>query len=511
MLTSGRESVFQVLGSEKRLCSGMTRRDVLRVGGLGVGGLGLSHLLAANQSVSAAPSGDLAASFGKAKRCILLFLYGSPSQLETFDMKPNAPVEIRGSMKPIASSLSGLDVCEHLPETAKIMDRTTVVRSVTHKYPLHGVAYATTGVPAIDVPMELNPYDSRHHPYFGSVVEFLDRQKRKGALSESVQNVALPFPFSSKRSDQPFRAGPYAAFLGNSYNPIWTEFLGKGTKVVTKSRAGGQFSFTGPEPYLGCTNDSHFQLSATNPLPGLTVNRLNRRKSLLEQFDTSRRDLQKTMQGRSLSRFQEMAFSLISSPKVAEALDVRKESRATRELYGMTLFGQASLAARRMVEAGTKLVTVFWDEYGLAGDAWDTHFDHFHRMTDQLLPPFDRAYSGLIRDLEQRGMLDDTLVVCLSEHGRTPKINKAKGGGRDHWARAYSAIFAGGGIAKGNVIGSTDKYASDVANRPISPKDLLATMYHLLGIDPHGFIPDKTKRPIPILPNESKVVPEMLA
>lgn len=503
--------MLRVLGSQKRLCDGVTRRELLRVGGLGAAGLGLHQLLGAKASENPAPSGNLAASFGKAKRCILLFLYGSPSQLETFDMKPAAPVEIRGTMQPIRSSVPGLDVCELLPHMSKIMDRTTVVRSVTHKYPLHGVAYATTGVPAIDVPMELNPHDSRHHPYFGSIVEYLDRKERKGAASGTVQNLALPFPFSSKRSDQPFRAGPYAAFLGSSYNPVWTEFLGTGTKTITKSRAGGQFSFTGPEPYLGCTPDSHFRLSATSPQPGLTVDRLNRRRSLLEQFDESRKHLQASRQGKSLSQFQEMAFSLISSPKVSEALDVRKESRETRELYGMTLFGQASLAARRMVEAGTKLVTVFWDEYGLAGDAWDTHFDHFNRMENQLMPPFDRAYSGLILDLERRGMLDDTLVVCLSEHGRTPKINKAKGGGRDHWSRAYSAIFAGGGIARGNVIGATDKYASDVATRPVGPKDLLATMYHLLGIDPHGFVPDRTNRPMPLLPGDSKVVPEMLA
>ena len=206
-----------------------------------------------------------------------------------------------------------------------------------------------------------------------------------------------------------------------------------------------------------------------------------------------------------------MAFSLVTSPDVTTALDVRKEPGATRDLYGMTLFGQSCLAARRLVESGTRLVTVFWDEYGLAGDAWDTHFDHFPRMKDQLLPPFDRAFSGLILDLERRGMLDDTLVCCLSEHGRTPKINKAQNGGRDHWARAYSAIFAGGGMAKGKVFGATDKYASDVVDHPVSPKDLLATMYHLLGLDPHGWIPDRTNRPVPMLPENSKVLREMLA
>jgi Protein of unknown function (DUF1501) len=496
-------------GSRKRLCDGMTRRELLRIGGLGAVGLGLHGLLEGEARASASTAH--LPGFGKAKRCILLFLYGSPSQLETFDMKPQAPVEIRGTMQAISSSLSSVPVCEYLPETAKIMDRTTVVRSITHPYPLHGVAFATTGVPAIDVNMELNPSDPRHHPYFGSVLEYFDRKKRGGSVSQTVQNVGLPFPFSSKRTDQPFRAGPYAAFLGSSYHPIWTEFLGTGTKTITKSRANGEFTFTGPEPYLGCTRDSHFRLSATQRLPGMSSNRMDRRRSLLEQFDATRTDLDRSLAGKSLSKFQEMAFSLVTSPKVSGALDVRKEPAATRDLYGMTLFGQSCLAARRLVESGTRLVTVFWDEYGLAGDAWDTHEGHFPRMKDQLLPPFDKAFSGLIRDLERRGMLDDTLVCCLSEHGRTPKINKARDGGRDHWSRAYSAIFAGGGMAKGKVVGATDKYASDVVEHPVSPKDLLATMYHLLGIDPKLYVPDRTHRPVPLLPESSKVVREMLA
>ena len=507
--------MLNILGSEKRLCNGVTRRDVLRVGGLGAVGLGLNQLLEAEAATKLTSSSS---TFGKAKRCILLFLYGSPSQLETYDMKPAAPIEIRGTMKPIRSSLSSVPVCEHLPETAKIMDRTCVVRSCVHKHPIHGVAYATTGIPSIDVNMELNPFDPAHHPFFGSVVEYFDRKSRKAAPKAggprptgSIQNVALPFPFSSQRTDQPLRAGPYAAYLGSSYNPIWTEFRGKGTKTVLKSRANGQFTFHGPEPYIACDKNTHFELAATGQLPGMNLNRLDRRRSLLKQFDDKRKYFDKTSAGKSLSEFQQMAFSLVTSPSVRKALDVRKEKQSTRDLYGMTLFGQSCLAARRLLESGTRLATVFWDEYGLAGDAWDTHFDHYNRMENQLLPPFDRAYSGLIRDLEARGMLDDTLVVCLSEHGRTPKINKAKGGGRDHWARAYSSIFAGGGIAKGKVIGATDKHASDVADRPVSPKDLLATMYHLLGIDPHSRLPDKTGRPVPLLPEESAVVPEMLA
>jgi len=505
--------MLRVLGHPKRLCDGLTRRELLQVGGAGFLGLSLNQLLEAKSvssprsasSAGAAPPG----SFGRAKHCILLFLYGSPSQLETFDMKPDAPLEVRGTMKPIPSSVPGLDVVEHLPHVARIMDRTTVVRSVTHPYPIHGVAFATTGVQTIDVGMELSPTDPRHQPYFGSDLEYVLRQR--GSLSpNTIDNISLPFPFSSQRTDQPLRAGPYASYLGAAYHPKWTEFVGEGTKVVDKARTG--FSFHGKEPYLGCTADSHFRMTDTAVLPGMTLDRFDRRRQLLAQFDAERRDLDQSLAGKPLSSFQQAAYSMLTSPRISGALDVRQEPRGTRDLYGMTLFGQSCLAARRLVEAGTRLVSVFWDEYGLAGDAWDTHFDHFPRMIDQLLPPFDRAYSGLILDLERRGLLDDTLVVCISEHGRTPKLAmNVKGGGRDHWSQAYSAVFAGGGIARGRVVGATDRQAGEVKDRPVSPKDLLATMYHLLGVDPRTRLSDRTNRPIGLVPDEADVVAEMLA
>ncbi|OYW18021.1 MAG: hypothetical protein B7Z55_11440, partial [Planctomycetales bacterium 12-60-4] len=350
--------------------------------------------------------------------------------------------------------------------------------------------------------------DPKHHPYFGCAVEYFDRKSR-GGLSDFPQNVALPFPFSTQRTGEVHRAGPYASYLGSMYNPVWTEFDGKASRSVRKTLRDMDLDIW--DPYCGCVPESHFRLASTTLPDELTIDRLNTRRSLLDQFDTTRRSLAQNERVQSLSEFQQMAYSLLESPKVSQALDVRRESAETRELYGMSLFGQACLGARRMLDAGTRLVSVFWDEYGLAGDAWDTHWNHYPRMTDQLLPPFDKAFSGLILDLEQRGMLDDTLIVCLSEHGRTPKINAAKGGGRDHWSRAYSALFAGGGIARGNVVGATDKIAGDVVANPISPKDILATMYHLLGIEPHAFLPDRTGRPIPLVPEGSRVVHEMLA
>jgi hypothetical protein len=501
--------MLRILGSPKRFCDGLTRRDMLVAGGLGLCGLGLSDLLRAEEAQRSRPAGQRpGGGFGKAKACILLFLYGSPSQLETFDMKPDAAPEIRGEFKPIRSRLPGLDVCELLPNAAKLMDKTTVLRSLTHPYPIHGVAYATTGVPTIDVPMELNPHDGRHWPFIGSVVEYLTAGK-KGAKPEAAPtNIGLPWAFSSQRVGEVARAGPYAAFLGGAYNPIWTAFKGKATRNCTKTLQDQKFE--GGEPYMGITPESRFELATATDLPAeMTLDRLDRRRSLAQQFDGARGE-RDSAAGRQLDRYREMAYSLIGSEKVRTALDLNREPIKLRESYGMTVFGQAALAARRLVEAGSRFVTVFWDEYGLAGSGWDTHWDHYPRMRNELLPGFDMALYGLLNDLDQRGQLDETLVLVLSEHGRTPKIASVKGGGRDHWSQCYSAVLAGGGIARGRVVGKSDKIAGTVAERPISPKDVLATAYHLLGIDPETLLTDRTNRPIPLVQNAS-VIGEALA
>jgi Protein of unknown function (DUF1501) len=500
--------MLRVLGSPKRLCDGLTRRDMLWAGGLGLFGLGLGDFLRLTEAQAAAPVPSAARHFGRTKACILLYLYGAPSQLETFDMKPDAPAEVRGELKPIRSRLPGCDVCELLPNAARVMDRVTVVRSLTHPFPIHGVAYATTGVPHIDIPMELNPHDGRHWPFVGSVVDYAARSR--GAKARPVPgNVALPWPFSSRRVGEVPRAGPYAAFLGGAYNPVWTEFRGTATRKMVKTLQDQRWE--DGEPYVGISADSRFELAAGTELSAdITLDRLNERRSLVQQFDQARRDLDRTAAGQNADRYREMAFALIGSSKVRTALDLGRESPRLRESYGLTVFGQAALAARRLVEAGSRFVTVFWDEYGLAGSGWDTHWDHYPRMKDELLPGFDRAFAGLIADLDARGMLDETLVLVLSEHGRTPKIQNVKGGGRDHWSRVYTGVLAGGGVARGKVIGKSDKHADSVAERPVSPKDVLATAYHLLGIDAEATLTDRTGRPVPLLA-EGAVVPEALA
>jgi hypothetical protein len=483
---------------------------MLWAGGLGLFHLGLADFLQIGDVQGAAPASPLSRSFGRAKSCILLYLYGSPSQLELCDMKPDAPLEIRGELRPIRSALAGLDLCELLPNLAKVADRLTVVRSMSHIYPIHGAAYALTGIPQIELPMELNPRDSRHWPFVGSVVDFLGRKSEGGKLRGSVpDNIALPFPFSSQRVGEVPRAGPYAAFLGSAHNPLYTDFHGPATRSVVKTLPGQRVEVR--DPYLGITPEGRFELATATQLRAeITIDRLNLRRSLAEQFDDARRDLERSQAGTSRDRYREMAFSLIGSEKIRAALDIGREPLALRESYGMTLFGQATLAARRLIEAGSRFVTVFWDEYGLAGSAWDTHWDHYPRLKNELLPGLDSALAGLIADLDSRGLLDETLILCLSEHGRTPKLQNVPGGGRDHWSQAYSAIFAGGGIARGGVVGKSDKHAGTVVERPISPKDILATVYHLMGIDPQTTLVDRGGRPLPLVA-EGTVVSEMLA
>jgi hypothetical protein len=489
------------------MCDGGSRRDFLRAGSLGMFGLGLADYFRLAELQAAPHHAAVPHSFGRATSCILLYLYGAPSQLELADMKPDAPLEVRGELKPIRSKLPGCDVCELLPNVARIMDRVTVVRSMHHPYPIHGVAYALTGIPQIELNMELNPRDARHWPFVGSVLDYLGHQgKWKKRAGTAPDNIALPFGFSTQRRGEVARAGPYAAFLGGAHNPIWTSFQGQATGKAVKTLQGERLEIN--EPYVGISSDSRFELTSASA--ELTLDRLDGRRSLLTQLDEARRAHDRSAAGRDYDRHREMAYRLIGSKRVREALDVRREPQSLRESYGMTLFGQGCLAARRLVEAGSRFVSVFWDEFGLAGSAWDTHEYHYSRMKNELMPGFDRGLFGLIQDLEARGLLDETLVLVMSEHGRTPKLANVRGGGRDHWSQAYTCLFAGGGVARGKVVGRTDKIGGTVTERPVSPKDILATIYHLLGIDPQTMLTDRIGRPLPLV-GEGEVVGEMLA
>jgi hypothetical protein len=494
--------MLRLFGNRKVLCDGVTRRDLLHIGGLGAFGVALHDVLGWQQAKAAPAKFD--AKFGQAKSCILIYKYGSPPQHETFDPKPGAPTEIQGEMKAIPTNVPGIHIGDHLPKIARIMDRLTVVRSLTHPYALHGTVYATTGIPDVDTKIEAQPRHKRQWPYIGSLVDYFEERRSSGALPKLPRNIALPFIMGSKNEYPPL-AGPYGAMLGMRFDPVYTDFTAEGTTLAPEITAGRAFK----DPLLGIRPTDKLQLSDASVLEQ-DLARFALRRSLLGQFSQARRELDSQERISAYGEQQRMAFSLLASGAMHKALDYTEEPLALCENYGMTLFGQSCLAARRLIEAGAKFVTVIWDAYGLNAGSWDTHHNHYGRLKEFLLPVFDQTFCALILDLEQRGMLDETLVLVISEHGRTPRIDsKPKGAGRHHWSRAYSQVYAGGGMGRGNVVGHTDKYAGDVADTPISPKDVLATAFYLLGIDPDSTFPGPEGRPMPIT-GTGRFRPELL-
>lgn len=484
--------MLRVLGSPKRLCDGMTRRDLVQAGGISLLGLGLGDLAAA------APAGRPAA-----KNVILLFLYGAVSQLDTLDPKPDAPEDIRGPFGTIATRLPGVRLSENLPRLAGMLDRVALIRSMSHPYPIHGVAYAVTGIDRVDIPMELNRHDGRHWPYFGSVLDYLEDQDLRGRnLPVVPRTIHLPW-VQSTRSAPHQRAGYFAGFLGARYNPVVAEFAGNAAAPET---------YRPDDPHGGITGTCRFEIAHTGLAPELTLDRLNSRVRLVEQFDQQLRHLEQAQAGTALGRSRALALSVTTSPRLRQALDLDREPQRLRERYGRHLFGQSTLQARRLIEAGARLVSVHWDEWGLSDGAWDTHEKQTVRLRDELCPGFDQTFTALLDDLEQRGMLDETLVVCMTEHGRTPQAERRNGSldGRNHWSQCYSMMLAGAGVARGRVVGASDARAAYPSERPISPKDILHTIYHLLGVDPTRMIPDRLGRPLPLVA-EGAVVPELLS
>lgn len=482
--------MLRVSGSAKRLCDGVTRRDFLQAGGASLLGLGLSDLARATPLPATA------------KHVILLFLYGAVSQLDTFDPKPDAPEDIRGPFRTIPTCVPGVRISELLPRTASMLDRVAVVRSMSHPYPIHGVAYAVTGAGHIDIPMELNRHDGRHWPYFGSVLDYLDDQTlRREPRVPVPQTIHLPWTQSS-RSAPHQRAGYLAGFLGARYNPVVLEFVGESANKPTY-RAG--------DPHGGILPGGRFTIADTALAPDMTLDRLSGRIRLLDQFDDARRHLDQTHAGHDLDRNRQLALSVTTSPRFRQALDLEREPTGVRERYGQHLFGQGTLQARRLIEAGARLVSVQWDEFGLSDGSWDTHEHQTTRLRNELCPAFDQSFTALLDDLEQRGLLEETLVVCMTEHGRTPQAERrgASLDGRNHWSQCYSMMLAGAGIARGRIVGASDRHAAYPAERPISPKDILCTIYHLLGIDPHRMIPDRLGRPLPLVA-EGSIVRELL-
>jgi hypothetical protein len=473
--------MLNLLGNRSYVCSGFTRRRVLQASGAGLFGLSLPKLLAAENRAA----GDVALRPARAKSVIFLFLFGGPSQLETFDLKPAAPDTIRGPFKPITSRTPGLLIGEHLPRLAQCSDRYCVIRSMTHPYNDHstGAHYIQTGHPwHVPIGGGFNATE-KDWPSIGSMVEYLDQQRRAGPASGMPSAMYVPNRLGhlqtySTKLDRP---GQYAGWLGRGYDPLATDIRKRDSKDNPFFRA--------------CSDDElDFRIKGIAAGDGLTLDRLERRKSLLEQFDEGRRALDRSPAVDAYDQYQERALALVSSEAIRAALDVRQEPAALRDRYGRHLFGQSTLLARRLVEAGTRFVTVAWDTAD--GYSWDSHV-HSDDVQKHLLPGLDQALSALLEDLHERGLLDETLVVCLGEMGRTPKPTPRWG--RNHWCHLFPALLAGGGIRGGALYGASDKDAAYTIENPTRPEDLAATILSALGIDPELRINDPTGRPVPLV------------
>lgn len=481
--------MLQILGSTVKREGIIHRRDVLRTGALGLlsaasGGSASTGQAAEEPSTAAFPG------FGRAKQCLVLYIYGAWSQLDTFDPKPDAPQEIRGDFGTIDSCLPGIHICEHLPRVSRILDRCTLIRSMSHPWNIHSAAYTLTGNPQTEL-IEGKPRHPDHWPYFGGVVDYLGDQGMFEQQQRGVpRNVLLPWRQTLYAAPNR-RAGTFGGFLGAGYDPLCTNFRGE---------------YPQGDPFREVTPEGRFVFD-TGDTPEVTLDALNRRRSLLDQLDDQYSQLRHSPPGREYRRQRERAYDFLSTRGVRDALRIEREMPELRDAYGMTLFGQACLAARRLLESGVKLVTVVWDEFGKSDESWDTHYDHHPRMKEFLLPGFDCAFSALLRDLDDRGMLDDTLVLCLSEHGRTPKLNGTAS--RDHWSTAYCQLFAGAGVPRGQVVGASDDSAAYATDRLVDPKDILHTAYHLLGVDPLTQFEPVPGRPLPLV-GEGRIVPELL-
>lgn len=485
--------MLTMLGSERRCCDGVTRRETLKAGALALlGGLNLPSLLQAeSQRKDIRP--------GKAKSVIVLYLLGGAPSQDMYDLKPSAPSEIRGEFKPMASSVPGIQVCEHLPQTATWMHKAAIVRSVNHKAGCHNTLPSYSGYEAM-LPDIISTRET-YPPSMGSVCEYL-RRGTLGARDERTQvfsrvshegssempaYVYMPCYLGWGQSIR--RPGPYAGFLGKRYDPLYTECSPYIDKDAPREKPGHPQVLRG-EPYLP---QSVFPA-------GMTIDRLNTRRSLLGQIDDQLRQTDAQTAPATFDRHQQRAFNILTSSKVKSAFNLDGEDPRLRDRYGRTLFGQSALIGRRLIEAGVRFVNVTWDCYWerlkLQYDCWDTHTRNFAILREYNLPYLDLTYGALLQDLDDRGLLDETLVVVMSDFGRTPKINAAAG--RDHWTFCYSVLLAGAGIRGGSVYGASDAQAAYVKDKPVSTGDICATIYHCLGIDPEMTVSDQAGRPTAI-------------
>lgn len=445
-------------------CNGRTRRDFLRMGALGALGLSLPHYLWAKDQGAVRDGHD-------ERACIMIFNLGAPSQLDTFDMKPDAPAEVRGPFQPIRTASSEFEISEILPRHAKVAQHFSLVRSCYHT----SAAVHDAGWQMMQTGRQFR--GGVETPHAGSVVSYL-----RGRKSDLPAHVVLP------------------------------ELMGRGGGGLPNGQAGGFLGKT-YDPFVLNANPSKPDFKVPDLLPPDSIGavRLERRRRLREIVDGRIDDFEKSDDARLLNENFQTAYRLMSSKKARAAFDLSKESAKVRERYGMHRFGQCCLLARRLIEAGVRFVTIntfltVFDEI-----TWDIHgskpFTSIDGMKNIVAPAYDQAYSALLEDLHQRGMLDDTLVTNLAEFGRTPKVNPA--GGRDHWPQCFTIGFAGGGVQGGRVVGASDPIGAVPADRPTPPGDVVATIFHSLGLDLQAHLPGPGGRPFPLVDIGSREIREL--
>jgi hypothetical protein len=457
--------MLRISGAGKaQTCDGVTRRDFLQVGSLGLIGLSLPHYFAAQAAGALRPD-------RKDRSCIMIFNLGAPSQLDTFDMKPDAPAEVRGPFQPIATRVEGIRLAETLPLHAQIANRFSLVRSVHHG----GAAVHDAGWQVMQTGRVFT--GGVNTPHVGSTTSYL-----LGRKTDLPPFVVLP------------------------------ELMGRGGGNLPNGQAGG-FLGKAHDPFALNADPSkpNFQVPDLLPPPEIGTVRLDRRRKVRDLVDGALDAFQATENAALLGEDFEAAFRLMTSAQAREAFDLSREPTEDRERYGMNRFGQCCLLARRLVEGGVRFVTIntfltVFDEI-----TWDIHgskpFTSIAGMKEIVCPMYDQAYSALIRDLDQRGLLESTLVCNLAEFGRTPRVNPA--GGRDHWPQCFTVYFAGGGVQGGRVVGASDPIGAVPADRPVQPADVTATIYHSLGFDLETTLPGPAGRPFPLVDTGHREIHEL--
>ncbi len=459
-------------GSSLRTARDQTRREFLRVGGLGLLGCALPDLLRA-RALSAERRAAGAAS-GKATACILLFMWGGPAQQETWDLKPEAPEAVRGEFRPIETNVPGIWISEHFPLLARQAHRLAILRSVHHSDVNH-----TTATHAMLTGRPIPRPDARldeDWPHFGAVLAHLRGDRRASPLPPFVQ-MRPTIPDGAPRFVEQSH-GQGAGWLGPALNPFTID----------------------DDPSQPGYRVGAFQLP-----DGVGRDRFDDRRRLLEAVEAQARHFEQALQVQALDSHYARAYDLLTQHKALDAFDLSREDPKLRARYGLHPHGQSVLQARRLIEAGVPLVTVFWQNDGLTNVSvyWDTHNRNFVDLKTRLMPAADQAFSALLDDLDARGRLDQTLVVWTGEFGRTPRVGQGVVGGagagrdgRDHWPHCFSSVLAGGGIRGGTIHGASDRWAAYPARDPVQPADVAATIYSLLGIDPSLELHDSLGRPL---------------